>query len=474
MNETNTNQDEPHRTSRTKIVLIVLSLVLVSGAVWVLAVGLPWFHGVQAYIYGYSLVMMDVTREVSTAVSEPGYVKAPMNQFAVMDHYPDVNFRLIPRTGLDTLFAVAWADLDEEPIVLSVPDTDDRYYVIALFDHWSNVFASIGKRTTGTKAEDYMIAGPGWKGSAPRGVQTIYHSPTRYVWVNAQMRADGTSECAAVTALQKQYKLTPLSKWGQVYEPPTNVPVDPSVNTASALDQISKMDAETYFTRLTRLMKDNPPSEADALMVKKLIKLGIVPGLDLDYQVLSKRQKKNLDRAMSGQALLIKGIQKLPMEKGWAKLSPDIANYGTDYLTRAALAMIGLGAVWPKDVSYPVCFGDEDNKPLDAAHNYVLHFDKEQIPPARETWSVSIYDPQGFYVPNALDRYNLAAWMPLQYNPDGSLDLYIQTTSPGADRESNWLPAPASGPLNLVIRIFWPEEDYLNGTWKAPGIKIVK
>ena len=179
---------------------------------------LPWLRGAKAYVYGFPLVMMDLTREAAAAATV-GEITAPPNQFSVMTHYPDASFRAVTRTGLDTLFAVAWADLDEEPLVLSVPDTGGRYYVIALFDMWSNVFASIGKRTTGTAAAHFLITGPGWKGTPPAGITKTYQSPTRYVWVNGQMQADGPDECAAVTALQKQYTLTPLSAWGTPWSP---------------------------------------------------------------------------------------------------------------------------------------------------------------------------------------------------------------------------------------------------------------
>ncbi len=175
--------------------------------------------------------MMDLTKEVSTAVPTAGEFTAPVNQFSVMTHYPDALFRAVVRTGLDTLFAVAWADLAREPLVLSVPDTNGRYYVIALFDMWSNVFASVGKRTTGTGAANFLIAGPSWQGTSPTDVKQTFRSPTRFVWVNGQMQADGPQDYAAVNALQKQYKLTPLSVWGRQYIPPAEVPVAAGVDT---------------------------------------------------------------------------------------------------------------------------------------------------------------------------------------------------------------------------------------------------
>jgi hypothetical protein len=135
--------------------------------------------------------------------------------------------------------------------------------------------------------------------------------------------------------------------------------------------------------------------------------------------------------------------------------------------------LIGLGGIRPDDVVYPTAFLDGEDKPLDGANRYVLHLDRGQAPPTNATWSVSMYDPQGYYVPNAIDRYNLAAWMPLRYNADGSLDLYIQAASPGADREANWLPSPTSGPFNITVRIYWPKQEVLDGSYKLPPVRRV-
>ena len=187
-------------------------------------------------------------------------------------------------------------------------------------------------------------------------------------------------------------------------------------------EQVQKMDAGAFFGRLARLMKDNPPAPADAPMVEKLKSLGIEPGKDFDIAKVDPGTAKGLQRAMDAFGLLQKGVTKLKTENGWIVIPKDFANYGTDYTTRAGIALIGLGGIRPNDVVYPTAFDDGDNKPLDSANRYVLHFDKGQTPPTNATWSVSMYDPQGYYVPNAINRYNLAMWMPLKYNADGSLD----------------------------------------------------
>ena len=326
------DQQKPKRGKLWKIVLLVLAIIIAGGGLWVWKEGRPWYHGIEAYVYGFPLVVMDLTRQDSTAASTPGELTAPENQFSVMTKYPDASFRFIPRTGLDTQFALAWADLNDEPLVLSVPDTNRRYYVIALFDMWSNVFASIGSRTTGTEAGHFLLAGPGWQGTPPSDVTKVYRSPTRYVWVNAQMLSDGPKDYEVVNALQKQYKLTPLSAWGTGYTPPAEVPVDPDIDTRPALEQIKPMDAKTFFERFARLMKDNPPLPFDGPMIETLKQLGIEPGKDLNFDQLDAGTQRALTRGMSGYALLEIGVQKLETKNGWVVIPNNFANYGDDYL----------------------------------------------------------------------------------------------------------------------------------------------
>jgi hypothetical protein len=460
------------RTKRwTYIAVAAVVVAIVGGYLWFTTLQ-PWLNATEVYVYGFPLIMMDLTKDASTSATA-GELTAPTNQFSMMTHYPDASFRAVARTGLDTLFSVSWADLDKEPLVLSVPDTHGRYYVIAFFDMWSNVFNSIGKRNTGTGAANSLLAGPNWHGTPPADMREVFRSPTRFVWVNGQMQADGPKDYEVVNALQKQYKLTPLSAWGQPYTPPAVVPVPAGLNTSSPLEQMQKMDAAAFYGRLARLMKDNPPTAADAPMIEKLKRLGIEPGQDFDLSKADPSAAKALERSMHTLEILQKGVTKVKTDQGWIVIPQDFADYGTDYETRAGIALIGLGGIRSQDVVYPTAFNDGDSKPLDAANRYVLHFDKGQTPPTNATWSVSIYDPQGFYVPNAISRFNLAAWMPMKYNPDGSLDMYIQSSSPGADKEANWLPAPASGLFNLTVRNYWPTEPVLNGTYKLPPVKKV-
>ncbi len=458
------------RHSVRRTLLFVLLPVLLAGGVWGWRYGQPLVDATLSYVYVLPLVVMDLTKEAATATETAGEFKAPLNQFAVMTKYPDATFRVVPRTGLDTLFATAWADLSTEPLVLSVPDTGGRYYVIALFDMWSNVFASIGKRTAGTGAENYLIAGPGWDGAVPENVGQVYRSATRYVWVNGQMQADGSKEYDAVNALQAQYKLTPLGQWGTDWAPPARAPGPAVVQAGQPVEVVRAMTAEQFYGRAAALMADNPPAPGDSKAVARLSRLGVRPGDEVDSSVLTGPAVWAMKTSMKLLGLLEWAATKGKTDRGWMVMPADMARWGTDYVNRAGISLIGLGAIWPEDIQYPTAFKDGDGASLDAANAYVLHFDTDQMPPNNATWSVSMYDPDGWYVPNALDRYHLAPWMPLTINADGSLDIWISADSPGSEKESNWLPAPKAGPFNLTVRIFWPTGIAQDGAYQLPGV----
>jgi hypothetical protein len=218
----------------------------------------------DAYIYGYPLVTMEMTRRVITNVAEMQAMRGPMGQIIKARQYPDASFRDVTAPNADTLYTVAFLDVGKEPWVLSTPDMKDRYFLLPMLDGWTDVFAVPGKRTTGTGPQTYAITGPGWSGSLPSGVKQL-KSPTSIVWLLGRIYCTGTPEdYAAVHALQDQFKLVPLSSYGKPYTPPPGR-VDPSIDMKTAVrDQVNRMDAVAYFTLLAQLMKANPPAAADA------------------------------------------------------------------------------------------------------------------------------------------------------------------------------------------------------------------
>jgi hypothetical protein len=429
--------------------------------------------GIEAYVYGYPLVTMEMTRRVMTNVVKPEGTRAPMGHFVRMREYPTAAFRDVTAPNADTLYTITWLDVSKEPRVLSIPDMKDRYFLFPMLSGWTDVFQVPGKRTTGTKAQRYAITGPGWVGTLPQGV-TEYKSPTAMVWLLGRIYCTGTpQDYKAVHALEDKFSVVPLSSYGKPYTPPLGT-VDPNVDMKTPVrDQVIRMDAAAYFKLLAVLMKDNPPAAEDTPMVAKMAKIGIVPGQDFDLSKLDPATAKGLQNVPKAAYEKITAEFKnlsAPMN-GWT-YSVQLGVYGTEYLARALITNFGLGANRAQDAIYPTSEVDADGKPYDGANKYVMHFDKGQMPPVDGFWSLTMYDAEYFFVANKLNRYTLSSRNKFKTNKDGSVDLYIQHGSPGRDKESNWLPAP-EGKFVLMLRLYWPRENppsIIDGTWKPPAV----
>jgi hypothetical protein len=430
--------------------------------------------GIEAYIYGYPLVTMEIVRRVMTNVVAPEGFHAPSGQFAHMRQYPDASFTGVTTPNADTLYSFAWLDLAKEPYVLSLPDEKGRYYLMPILDAWTSVFAVPGTRTTGTKAQKYAITGPGWRGKLPRGVKEI-KSPTNMVWIIGRTYCRGTpADYKVVHAIQNKYSLVPLSAYGKRYTPPQGS-VDPNTDMrTSGREQVNRLDAASYFRIMAAVMQANPPAAADGPMVAKLAKIGIVPGQDFDLSKLDPAVAKGLQGAPKPAQERIMAHEKNAgvTRNGWTFMLKT-GVYGTAYLQRALITAVGLGANLPQDAVYPLTQVDSGGKPLDGTQRYVLHFPKGQTPPAQGFWSLTMYNAGLFFVANPLNRYTLSSRSKFKYNQDGSLDLYAQKESPGQDKESNWLPAPADKFI-LMLRLYWPKESVLTGGWKPPAVQRVE
>lgn len=434
---------------------------------------------VKAYIYAYPLVLMDITKQVSTNVSEPPkeglQFQAPVNQFANLGEFPSPELKVVVRPNADTLYSSAWLDLSKEPLILSVPDTHGRYYLMPMLDAWTQVFASPGKRTTGTQSGNFAIVGPHWKGTLPKNIKKI-QAPTNMVWILGRTQTNGPSDYDFVHKIQAGFKLTPLSAWEKAYTPSDNGAINKTIDMKTPpAEQVAKMDALTFFNRFATILKNNPPHPDDKSFIAEFKKIGIDPGMD--WVVGSRLSKEQLDAlkqaVVNAQKQITTHAQSMGTRKnGWI-LTAITGSYGTHYLDRAAVALVGLGANLPKDAIYPTTFVDKDNAPLDGKNKYFIHFDKGQLPPVDAFWSISLYDNESFFVENPIHRYAIGDRDKLQMNKDGSLDIYIQHDSPGADKEANWLPAP-SGLFNLTTRLYWPKESALDGKWNMPAVQKVK
>ena len=441
--------------------------------------------GVDAYLYFYSLLSMDVSRKQFTNV-EPGkeFGKGPMNMFTNVPEYPPADFKGVVRSNFDTLYSIAWLDLTKEPMVVSAPDTGGRYYLLPMLDMWTDVFASPGWRTTGTQAANFLITPAGWRPDLrdkvveqfklPKDIQRI-EAPTAYVWIIGRTKTDGPADYDAVHKIQAGYKVTPLSEWGKPAKPP-EVKIDPSVDMKTPPKvQVDTMPVGKYFAYAAELLKVNPPHITDQPIVAQMKKIGIEPGKSFDIEKLDPAVRKGLANvAEDAQQLMTWKIPTLArVVNGWSMNTDTMGVYGNYYLKRAIVAQVGLGANLPEDAIYPLNLGDEAGRPLDGANKYVIHFDKGATPPANAFWSITLYDADGFQTANGLNRFAVSSWMPFRFNADGSLDLYFQNESPGKDKEANWLPAPKSA-FNLTMRVYSPKADALTGKWNPPAVTRVQ
>jgi hypothetical protein len=429
----------------------------------------------DAYIFGYPLVTMEMTRRIITNVAEPVGTRGPMGQIIKLRQYPDASFRDVTAPNADTLYTTSFFDVGKEPWVLSIPDMKGRYFLMPMLDGWTTVFQVPGKRTTGTGAQTYAITGPGWKGTLPDGVKQ-YKSQTNIVWLLGRIYCTGTPEdYAAVHKLQDECKLVPLSAYGKPYTPPAGK-VDPSIDMKTAVrEQVNRMDAVSYFKLLCELMKANPPYAADAPQLARFARIGIVPGQDFDESKLKADFLKRLPALSVDRIMLQFKINKAIKDENGFAFTTKGGIYGTDYLMRALITAIGLGCNRPQDAVYPTSEKDAEGHKYNGANKYVMRFPKGHLPPAEGFWSLTMYDSSYFFVNNPLNRYSISARQELKENPDGSTDLYIQKDSPGKDKEANWLPAPA-GDFVLMLRMYWPQEtdpSIINGTWTVPGARKV-
>jgi hypothetical protein len=403
-----------------------------------------------------------------------------MNMFSNVPTYPPADAKAVVRPNFDTLYSVSYLDLTKEPMVVSVPDTGGRYYLLPMLDMWTDVFASPGWRTTGTQAGAFLVAPAGWRPDLrdrfveefrlPAGTQRI-EAPTPYVWIIGRTKTDGPADYEAVHKIQAGFKITPLSEWGKDPRAP-EVTIDPSIDVKTPPKvQVDTMPAGKYFAYAADLLKANGPHLTDEPILARMKRIGIEAGKGFDIEKADPVVRKALEAApASAQQLMEWKVKTLArVAHGWSMNTDTMGVYGNYYLKRAIVTQLGLGANLPEDAIYPLNLADETGRPLDGANKYSIHFEKGATPPVATFWSITLYDSDGFQVAKSLNRFAVSSWMPFQTNPDGSLDLYFQNESPGKDKEVNWLPAP-KGPFNLTMRLYAPMSAALTGKWNPPPV----
>jgi hypothetical protein len=424
----------------------------------------------DAYVCGYPLVTMEMTRRVLTNGPQVEGTRGPMGQVIKMRAYPDASFRDVTAPNADTLYTTSFFDVGDEPWVLSVPDMKGRYFLLPFLDGWTNVFSVPGSRTTGTQAQTFAITGPGWSGVVPEGL-TQLKSPTAIVWHLGRIYCTGTPEdYAEVHALQDAFKLQPLSTWGKDYTPPDGK-VDPAIDMKKPVrDQVNGLSTVEFFTLLADLMKRNPPAPADAPALERFKAIGLIPGQGFDGKALDSRWDRLLPQLSYDRIML--HAMSLKRENGWL-FTTKTGLYATNYLQRAFITAVGLGANRPQDAVYPMSQRASLLEAYEGENTYTLRFEKGQLPPVRGFWSLTMYDEQVFFVANPINRYSMSLRTNPKFESDGSLLILIQNENPGPDKEANWLPAP-KGKFHLMLRLYWPDENepsILDGSWVVPAVK---
>ena len=420
--------------------------------------------GVQAYIYAFPWAYMPEARWQRTEA-----IDRQADRFDHTRHLDDANHLSGGSPNNDTLYSFAWVYLKDEPVILTVPEISDRYYTMEIVDFMGDNFAYVGTRATGTKAGNYAIVGPDWKGTLPAGVQQLPPSPTPWAFIGGRTFIKDASDLDEAHAIQDKYKLTRLSQWGK-----SDISPPKGAEIWQAFDP--KTDPLADWKTINRAMIEVPPPSRDADLLQSFTRLGIGPGLDVEAQDAS--TKRGLVRAaVDGKKIMAEAFTDGPWAKkvnGWRYPPPATGRPSAtrDWLFRAVQMFAGFVANDPVEATYLPVSLDGEGKPLTGKNRYVIHFGKGGEPKVKAFWSVTMYNLQYNLVANPINRYSVGDRSGMKPDADGGLTIYVQKDSPGGDKEPNWLPAP-DGQFFLFLRTYLPGDDILNQTWQPPKITAI-
>ena len=443
----------------------------VAGTVALLGAKQAWAQGsrpleldaLAAYIYGYAPVAIAATERIQTAVPDANSIpgEAPINQFAYIKTLATPDAKTVIRPNADTIYTTAWLDLRSEPMVISLPSVPNRYYVMPLYDAYTNEFSSLGPRTTGSAAGDYLIAGPGWSGAVPQGITAVVRAPTPTVWVIGRTLVRGPDDLSEAVFITSQFRLIPLSKYGTSYTPPPYVPVlppDPDF-VASPVTNAPGFQSPEFFGVMQSFIQANPPPRNQLPLVALFQPVFAHP--DLLTPTIVKLAQAVMGLAIEAATTTV---------NGWS-LSLNLGSYGENYPLRAAVARYGLGANTKEDAVYASCSTDATGKPLDGSSNYTIRFPAGQQPPVNGFWSITVYDQNGLLVANPINRYAVGSETGLVPDADGALTIQLRSTAPPPQvPQANWLPVPAA-PFSLTLRMYWPQGPILDSTYTIPPVQ---
>jgi hypothetical protein len=423
----------------------------------------------EAYIYGFPLVDSYRIQHAYFVDSDNPEYKAPWNQIVSVPRVYTPADTAVQTPNSDTPYSFVGLDLRAEPIVLTVPPIEkDRYFSIQLIDAYTFNFDYIGSRTTGNDGGSFLIAGPGWKGETPAGVKKVFQSETEFAFALYRTQLFNPDDLDNVKKVQAGYNAEPLSAFlGQ-----------PAPAAAPAIDFIKPLTPDeektslAFFNELNFVLQFCPtvPSETD--LMARFAQIGVGAGKTFDVNTLLPEMKTAIEQGMADAWVDLGNLQKR-IESGEVPIGdlPGSRSFlKNNYLYRMGTAVLGIYGNSKEEAMYPLYGVDAEGQKLDGANRYTMHFAPGQLPPVNAFWSLTMYElPASLLVANPLNRYLLNSPMLPQFvkDADGGLTLYVQNESPGADKEPNWLPAP-KGPFLVFMRLYWPKQEALNGTWKQP------
>jgi hypothetical protein len=419
--------------------------------------------GADAFVFGFPLLLMTAT--MRAAVGENG---TGPNRYVHLRRFPDPSTKTIVGANTDTLYSLAWLDLGSRPLLLGIPDTGGRHYLISLLDAWTNAFASFAPRRFGGGGARLAIVGPGWRGRLPEGTHRI-HAPTNVALEILHLHAHGRGDLEASLRIQEQLTMAPLDAPGPAVLADSSAVDAPASDPLPAAHRaIMEMDAPRFFAELAAQMRANPAASADQATIDRLAEIGIHPGGALDWAALPEATREGLAAGVEDGKGMVASASASEAEAGWRALHAGADSYGTDYLRRARVANFAFGASRPEDAVFPLSTTDSAGRPLSGAHCYRLCFDAGELPHVDGIWSLAVYDMDQLLVSNPIDRYALGSRDDLALGADGSLEIIVQRVAP-SERKANWLPAP-DGDFYLMLHLYEPDERVLGGAWAPPSI----
>lgn len=424
-----------------------------------------------AFDYAYPLVIMEISQDLMLV--NPMRPSQKPNQLILFKQLAQPQNRAVVLGNRNTLYTVGWIDLSKGPVIFTFPDMGERYFVMPLIDAWTNTFKSIGSRTTGQKAQKYFLVNKEYTGEIPEGFEKVV-CPTNMVWITGRIQADNDSDAKLAAELQSQYELKSYAEYEGQDDPFANWEATYNLKQVKGnpVPYTLNIGAKEYYDLFFKMWINNTSPQADKPFINVLAKAGITREKTMSFDLLPQHIKDSLTIGLENKqkkylADFYKGkSQTTP----WIFNIKEMGTWGTDYSKRAYWGIWGLGANLVQDAVYGVTQLDKGLNSLNGQNVYKVHFKKDETPDVGAFWSITTYDIEGYLEQNDQNRYASGSNMPLKYNEDGSLDLYLSSALPQDVSQYNWIPAP-SGTFKILFRMYWPKESILDGSYTLPNIE---